>query len=992
MTPSVPSFQVRVASVAVLLAIITASGCSDRAADASDAASASWRSTIAVAGVVHPGCDTVHVARPSSSCGATYVMPAESLGALAARAAVLAKQRENTHDLVATHELGRMELALARDSAAVDRAVSLLREAADGDDSRVDFGIDYSAALLTRYAERRAVRDLLESVDRTTSLVERDPAACWNHAVGLAWLAVREEGAALRARCAPRCANAGCALPVVLDESPAVTADKRAVAASGRYPEAAWEYVWLDAWPRWGAALRTGDTAAASRALNDVRVAAEPLAANGQDSSGVRALTQVLAVRDHTRRLNAARAFELFAEARKARSIVGARGPSALLDSVELATKPSDAIREWATLQRANGWLSGGRPSAALATYREKGAGRVDTATLLGGRLVFNEALAIMATGGTVDALRRLDALTQTCRRANRPECTEFSAGMAAGLAARIDANEQQEFAHESLLSVATNPISSWRWTTLSAQRDLADRLAWSRTAEVLRAEAARVAREIGRPDLEVQDLVIGIKTRLGRGDTARVRRDLDRISGLAETLNQSDRRFQQANILMLSGELRLRNRQPGASAVLDSAVDAMKADSNAVRQLLPRLPHALAVLVEGDTTRALGELDSLATAIFAYGGNGTSVFERSSLDQLARTLGRETSRLLRRRGDIGGALRALSGQSIRGTSTPIVDDNVSAASLAFRRDGDTVLVWVSTANRWSLHRVFFPRTALRRAVAAMDTAHLGDLHARLLEGTVGASLRLLRTLRIDARDDLALVPWAALVDRATSRYVVEQASVELAHNLWQRPRGDRPHVGRVILVNAAPVSGSRTLQGAEEEIAGARRIWGIRAVVIRGTAFDIRRLAVRGTTVTVLHFAGHAVLDARRPTQSYLDLGGDSGQVLRADAFRTISLANVNLIVLAACETRGTPMDAAGAFESLAGAMRHAGAGAVIGATRAIDDAATRYIMEALHRELRAGVAPAQALQRAQQRSIKSADPVLRAPATWAAFQLLGS
>lgn len=908
---------------------------------------------------------------------------------LAERAAALVRQRDAGRDLAATHALGRIELALATDSAAVDRAVALLRESADGDDTRMDYGLDYTAALLTRYAQRRGLQDLLEAVDRTSDLVGRDPRACWNHVVGLAWLAVREEGTAVRMRCTTRCETVGCAVPVVRDDGPSFTADKRALALSGRFPEAAWDYVWLDALPRWGRAVRAGDTAAMRQSLDDARAVALMQAARRRDSTAIVAVNQIAATSDGAARVRRARAHELFAEARGSQN-AGPRSPGALLDSVEALSASTDAIRVWVALQRANTLLTSGRPATALSAY-ERIDRAPDTASVLGSRLVLNQAIATMAAGETLEALRRFELLAAGCERAGRVDCAQYAAGMAASLATRLGASEQLDVAHRRLLAAATNAPNTWRWTTLSVQRQYAEQVDLTRVGELLRREAAHVARLLGRSNFEVEDLVIGARDRLARGDTSDVRTHLARIRTLMPTLADEDRRFHVADVWRLEGELRLRARQPGAQAYLDSAIAAMRPDSNRVRQLQPRLPHALAVLEGGDTARALGELDSLISAIADDGVGRASVFERASLDRLSRSAGIVASRILRDRGESIGALLSLSGESYRRRSSPVPSDSL-LLSLAFRRDGDTVLVWVRHRERWSVQRVWYPSDSVRIGSQSMQAPALRALHARLLAPALLFAARPVGTLRIDARDDLAAVPWAALVD-GNGHYVAERSAVVLTNSILEASTRRRSASrGRVVLVNAAPTQGDRALLGAAGEIDALKEMWGARASVTPGASFDVSRFGGTSSPVSVLHFAGHAVLDARRPTQSYLELGDEAGRVLRADDLRAAALQRVDLIVLAACESRGTAADALGAFESLAGVLRAAGAGAVIGASRSIDDAGTRLVMVALHQALRDGLTPERALQRAQQLAIRSADPDLRAPATWAAFQLLGS
>jgi CHAT domain-containing protein len=126
-----------------------------------------------------------------------------------------------------------------------------------------------------------------------------------------------------------------------------------------------------------------------------------------------------------------------------------------------------------------------------------------------------------------------------------------------------------------------------------------------------------------------------------------------------------------------------------------------------------------------------------------------------------------------------------------------------------------------------------------------------------------------------------------------------------------------------------------------------------------------------------------------------------DAAMEFVLDAGSVLKTATTQLVVLAACDTRGVSSmprgrDGGGwsggtGLVSLANGLQHAGAQQVIGALRPIDDAATQVFMVDLHRALRDGKTAAEALQVAQLASVESEDPARRTPRVWAAFQLLG-
>jgi CHAT domain-containing protein len=133
-----------------------------------------------------------------------------------------------------------------------------------------------------------------------------------------------------------------------------------------------------------------------------------------------------------------------------------------------------------------------------------------------------------------------------------------------------------------------------------------------------------------------------------------------------------------------------------------------------------------------------------------------------------------------------------------------------------------------------------------------------------------------------------------------------------------------------------------------------------------------------------VLHIAGH--------TERLAGLG-DAALVFAGSeraSWKTIVSTlrpRAKTIVLAACETLRRPSSPQARALSLGGAFLAAGASNVIGTLTPIADSDAHAIFRALHRELAAGVTPAEALRRAQRAAI-AAQP--SRPEAWRAVSLL--
>jgi CHAT domain-containing protein len=518
----------------------------------------------------------------------------------------------------------------------------------------------------------------------------------------------------------------------------------------------------------------------------------------------------------------------------------------------------------------------------------------------------------------------------------------------------------------------------------------------------VLHDEALHVAQQLNRPDLEAQELVLRAQARTHAADTSGLHVLRVRLRTVVEErLTASDESFYRADLSWIDGEYELVTGRRGARATLESAIAQMAADTNSARQLRPRLSLARARAAEGDTVQALYALDSLLRSLALRAGAGASLFERARLTDGALVAGEVAATLLRPRATHGVLLRALSAMPFLDAEMPVRGGDVSRLDLAVRRLGDSVFVWSRAGRDWTLRATRLPAQQIHDAIAKLDTSQLAELYETLLAPELARVAGTVRTMRVDARDELAALPWAALYDRRSARHLVESVAVWYTTDMWRTPDAEAPmQPSRVLVIDAAPRDGRRALPGAQDEVQRISAIWGTQSTGLDGAHGAACALAAV-PAFEVVHFAGHAVLDAERPERSYLELPALSDARISGLKLVTSAFPRVRLVVLAACDTRGAQRTARGAggdarlsrgLASLADAFREAGVREVIGAAWAIDDAATAAMMEQLHAALRAGAAPTMALREAQLTGLRSQDLARRSPRVWAAFQLLGS
>jgi CHAT domain-containing protein len=257
-----------------------------------------------------------------------------------------------------------------------------------------------------------------------------------------------------------------------------------------------------------------------------------------------------------------------------------------------------------------------------------------------------------------------------------------------------------------------------------------------------------------------------------------------------------------------------------------------------------------------------------------------------------------------------------------------------------------------------------------------------GALHRLLLAPVVGQLAGVSNLLLIPDRQ-LHAVPFAALYDAASGRYVVQEFTIRFARNAMAQSDETAGPLLPALVVADPETSEPRLLASREEAAQIAAMYNG--ALIAGGEATRARFIAA-APEASLIHYSGHANSDA---TTSFGALLLTSGLLSSADIAR-LPLARHPLVLLAACGTfRGDPMHVAG-MSSIARAFLRAGARGVVGTLWEVDDDLAAALFGRLHQFLRTGAPPARALREAQLAMLNSSDPRLRQPAAWAPVELL--
>lgn len=323
-----------------------------------------------------------------------------------------------------------------------------------------------------------------------------------------------------------------------------------------------------------------------------------------------------------------------------------------------------------------------------------------------------------------------------------------------------------------------------------------------------------------------------------------------------------------------------------------------------------------------------------------------------------------------------------------------ISESDSGAVELPWGKDASVAL----SALRSALQQPGSEWEAAARAVAT-----------RVFPKPLAVALRKVRRLWIVADRELASIPFAVLpLDRppgddpeilylpaAALQLRSREARKESAWLPWQ---ASVDAFGAPAFATGGKQTGAEglppPLPGAQAEMEAIRRIVPGHMRVYAGGEARKAAIVDLASKAPVLHFATHAVVDEQDPGQSYVLLAADDaysaeGQ-LTAREIPLLSLDQVQLITLSACDTaRGRMLEGEG-VQNLAGAFLAAGAGSVVSTLWAVEDGATAQWMAFFYEELARGKHPSLALRDAQVR-LRRRSSAYSHPYYWSAFVLQG-
>jgi CHAT domain-containing protein len=274
--------------------------------------------------------------------------------------------------------------------------------------------------------------------------------------------------------------------------------------------------------------------------------------------------------------------------------------------------------------------------------------------------------------------------------------------------------------------------------------------------------------------------------------------------------------------------------------------------------------------------------------------------------------------------------------------------------------------------------------SALTESGTAAATALYDDL-LRPVDGVFPA----VRNVIVVPDERLETVPFAALYDKGTGRYLIERTGVAIAPNAGTLRRETFPNTLSVVTFALPPPNASApALPEAERELGEIASLYGHATAVAPRDATLARLLEAEGTA-GVVHIAGHTEREAAGEHALLLArTGGGDPEPIPAAAIAASHLARAGIVVLAACNTMRPPASSETHARSLAAAFVAAGAPAVIGTLTPVADREARMFFREMHRHLAAGSSPIDAVRAAQIAAIREGGE----SRTWRSMALLTS
>jgi CHAT domain-containing protein len=554
----------------------------------------------------------------------------------------------------------------------------------------------------------------------------------------------------------------------------------------------------------------------------------------------------------------------------------------------------------------------------------------------------------------------------------------------------------------------------------------------WDRAGALLGIAVDNAERQNSMTDAHVytQRAVVNFE----RHQLADAAADIRRARSLISRARNPRMRARAEADLAYAEAMTLRDREPFAAVSRFSASLAYYEQvENAVEPPRIRLERARASVRLGRIDDARRDLDDALRIIASQRQQLRDVTRRATLLEMNEAIFEEALRLAAAQRDDAGAFRLVEEQrgraltemflsggnsagpaleplplaAIRGSLAP------DAAIVEYASLPDALLAFVVRRESFSMTRIEVPRARLAAAVKTLRAACADASEPRLLldaasaaDATLLAPFRAalsdVRHLVVVADPRLAGVPFSALYDPVTGRFLIEQAAISTAPSATFAVRsGER--IGRTAPRSVLAVAGTlfdsehypsmEALPRAGEEARRIAALYRAAKVLDGASATRASVLAALDRGYEVVHFASHAVANENgvfEPALLVAPAARDHGE-LRLSDLTHIRLPRTAVVVLAACGSGSTRSRQRDGASNLALGFIAAGVPTVIASMWDVKDAWSTRWMVSLQGELARGADPAAAVRTATLTHLRDSRGAVVLPAGWANIATVG-
>ena len=294
----------------------------------------------------------------------------------------------------------------------------------------------------------------------------------------------------------------------------------------------------------------------------------------------------------------------------------------------------------------------------------------------------------------------------------------------------------------------------------------------------------------------------------------------------------------------------------------------------------------------------------------------------------------------------------------------------------------------------------------LRNAIESNDEARSreeGEVLHSLLFGAEMPKFELDGLLVLVRDPVLELVPFAALRNRATGHFLIEEHEIvsvpsagayllAIECTVPSRAEGLKVVLAGDPVIAPSQFASLRRLPAAASEIRAIAAMYP-GAIARTGLAATRQWFIEDCPTSDIIHIAAHAVLNDDEPWLSVLPLAADAvgDGLLYVRDIAAMRLWRSPIVVLAGCQTAASNGRHI-ALHNLSLAFLAAGARSVAGTLWNVDDRAARMYSITMQAKLSRGKRPADAHRQTQLAMIHSPDASVRSLKSWSSFELYGS